>query len=228
MAMTISRRPLGLCLEPGLGFVTFVPRTGAMRQALEAWGRQHPALPLLVEKPGWTKDEEPRCWHGYSVRHRVEVKSSEGRGGQEAVRFVVVPSRQLAPQHAQTYANAPAKEAETVADHVRQVHAVEVHALPNAEVDNGWTVLATTVRAERGTDAEILAAYQEQHTTVEPGFRWLKNPAASAPVWREKPDWRAALALRTVVGLLVSSLIQRQVRLSLCARMTSNSQGTKT
>jgi hypothetical protein len=92
---------------------------------------------------------------------------------------------------------------------------VEVDALPNAEVDNGWTGLATTVRAERGPDAEILEAYQEQNTTVEPGFRWIKNPAAIAPVWLEKPERIAALAMLTVVGLLVYSIIQRQVRLYL-------------
>ena len=48
------------------------------------------------------------------------------------------------------------------------------------------TVLATTVGAEVCTDAEILEAYQEQHTTVEPGFRWIKNPAAIAPVWLQQ------------------------------------------
>ena len=92
---------------------------------------------------------------------------------------------------------------------------VEVEALTNPEEDNGWTVLATTVRAEVGTDAEILQAYQEQNTTVEPGFRWIKNPAAIAPVWLEKPERIAALAMLTVLGLLVYSVIQRQVRLYL-------------
>ena len=280
-----SRRTLGLCLEHGLGLVTLVPRTCAIRQDLEAWGRQHPALPLLVEKPGRTKDEEPRRWHGHSVLRRVEVESSAGRVTQEEVRFVVVQSSQLAQQHAQTYASAQEKEAEAVADQVRQVHAqwcacrpdaeaaiavyegqgpgrrgrrprpwryhtlrssivaasrrtrrprrgrpaktdppptesgyrlmVEVDVLPHAEEDNGWTVLATTVGAERCTDAEILQAYQEQNTTVEPGFRWIKNPAAIAPVWLEKPERIAALAMLTVVGLLVYSIIQRQVRLYL-------------
>jgi transposase len=62
------------------------------------------------------------------------------------------------------------------------------------------------------TDAEILHAYQEQPTTVEPGFRWIKNPAAISPVWLEKPERIAALAMRTVVGLLVYTVIQRQVR----------------
>src|SRR5881409_285815 len=91
----------------------------------------------------------------------------------------------------------------------------EVDALPNAEEDNGWTVLATTVDAEGCTDVEILQAYQDQNTTVEPGFRWSKNPAAIAPVWLEKPERIAALAMLTVLGLLVSSVIQRQGRLFL-------------
>jgi hypothetical protein len=240
-----------------------------------------------VEKPGRTKDEEPRRWHGHSVLRRVEVEYSAGRLTQEEVRFVVVHASQLAQQHAQTYASAQEKAAEAVADHVRQVQAqwlacrpdaeaaiaaykgrgpgrrgrrprpwryhtlhyslvaasrrtrrtrrgrpaktdppptesgyslvVEVEALTNAEEDNGWTVLATTVCAERGTDTEILQAYQEQNTTVEPGFRWIKNPAAIAPVWLEKPERIAALAMLTVVGLLVYSIIQRQTRLYLRA-----------
>jgi transposase len=76
-------------------------------------------------------------------------------------------------------------------------------------------VLATTVDAEVCPDADILQAYQDQNTTVEPGFRWIKNPAVIAPVWLEKPEWIAALAMLTVLGLLVYSVIQRQVRLYL-------------
>src|SRR5262245_16225662 len=91
----------------------------------------------------------------------------------------------------------------------------QVENLPNSEEDNGWTVLATTVPTEACADTEILQAYQEQNTTVEPGFRWSKNPAAIAPVWLEKPERIAALAMLTVLGLLVSSVIQRQVRLYL-------------
>jgi transposase len=76
----------------------------------------------------------------------------------------------------------------------------------------GWMVLATTVSEHTSDDAEIVRAYHEQSTTVEPGFRWIKNPAAIAPVWLEKRSRIAALAMLTVVGLLVYSLIQRQVR----------------
>jgi len=92
---------------------------------------------------------------------------------------------------------------------------IEVEALANPEEDNGWTVLATTIDAEVCPDVDILQAYQDQNTTVEPGFRWIKNPAAIAPVWLEKPERIAALAMLTVLGLLVYSVVQRQVRLSL-------------
>jgi transposase len=280
-----SRRTLGLCLEHGIGLVTLVPRTCAVRQELEAWGRQQPTLPLLVEKPGRTQNEAPRYWHGQSVLRHIEVEYSDGRVAQEALRFVVVHSSQLAQQQTHTYAGAQEKEAQAVADHVQRVQAkwfaclpdaeaaiaehegrgqghrgrrlrpwryhtlryrivadtrrtrrarrgrptkteplptesgyrllVEVEALANPEEDNGWTVLATTVSPETGTATEILQAYQEQHTTVGPGFRWIKNPAAISPVWLEKPERIAALAMLTVLGLLVYSIIQRQVRLHL-------------
>ncbi len=81
--------------------------------------------------------------------------------------------------------------------------AVEGAVLANPEADNGWTVLATTVGAQVCADAEMLEAYQEPHTTVAPGFRWIKHPAAIAPVWLEEPERIAALAMLTVIGLLV-------------------------
>src|SRR5882724_7955440 len=90
-----SRRTLGLCLEQGIGLVTLGPRTCAVRQELEAWGREQPALPLLVEKPGRTQHEEPRRWQGQSVLRQVEVEYSAGRIAHETLRFVVVHSSQL-------------------------------------------------------------------------------------------------------------------------------------
>jgi transposase len=279
------KRTLGLCLEQGVGLITLVPRTCAVRQEVEAWGQQHGALPLLLEKPGRTRQEPPRRWHGQSVVRRVPVEYADGRLAVAEIRFLVVHSSQLAHQAAVAYAAAQAKEAERVTAHVQQVqargfacaadaeeaiadyegrgqgrrgrkpHPWRYHALhyrveavsvpkkrtrrgrppktemPQVEVRyrlsvssealgpsedaHGWTVLATTLRPEECTDTEMLQAYQEQHITVEPGFRWIKNPAAISPVWLEKPERIAALAMLTVVGLLVYAVIQRQVRLYL-------------
>jgi transposase len=279
------KRTLGLCLEQGVGLITLVPRTCAVRQKVEAWGQQHGPLPLLLEKPGRTRQEPPRRWHGQSVRRCVAVEYADGRQDVAELRFLVVHSSQLASQAAEAYAAAQAKEAERLAEHIRRVearwfacaadaeaaiadyegrgqgrrgrppHPWRYHALhyrveavsvpkkrtqrgrppktegPQVEVryrlvvhrevlvpaadTYGWTVLATTIQPEVCTDTEILQAYQEQHITVEPGFRWIKNPAAISPVWLEKPQRIAALAMLTVVGLLVYAVIQRQVRLYL-------------
>ena len=280
------KRTLGLCVEHGVGLTTLVPRTCAVRQELEVWGQQHGPLPLLLEKPGRTRQEPPRRWHGASVIRPVEVEDADGHLAMAEMRFLVVHSSQLADQTAGAYAAAQAKEAERLAEHIRRVearwfacaadaeaaiaayagrgqgrrgrpphpwryHAVDyrveavsvpqkrtrrgrppktegpqvevryrlaVHreALVPAADTYGWTVLATTVPPAVCTDTEILQAYQEQHITVEPGFRWIKNPAALSPVWLEKPERIAALAMLTVVGVLVYAVIQRQVRLYLC------------
>src|SRR5437879_6390163 len=279
------KRTLGLCLEQRVGLITLVPRTCTVRQEVEVWGQQHGALPLLLEKPGRTRQEPPRRWHGQSVVRRVPVEYADGRLDVAEIRFLIVHSSQLAHQTAVASAAAQAKEAERIAEHVQHVearwfacatdaeeaiadyegrgqgrrgrtpHPWRYHALhyrveavsvpkkrtrrgrpskteaPQVEVcyhlvvhrealvpsedAYGWTVLATTLQPEVCTDAELLQAYQDQNTTVEPGFRWIKNPAAISPVWLEKPERIAALAMLTVVGLLVYAVIQRQVRLSL-------------
>jgi transposase len=279
------KRTLGLCLEQGVGLITLVPRTCVVRQELETWGQQHGPLPLLLEKPGHTRQESPRRWHGHSVVRQVEVEYADGRRAVEELRFLVVHSSQLAQQGAGAYTAAQAKEAERITEHIQRVAArwfacaadaeaaiaeyagrgqgrrgrkprlwryhtfcyrveavsspakrtrqgrppkgeapqvevryrlgVHTEVLVPAEGMHGWTVLATTVRPEVCTDAELLQAYQEQHITVEPGFRWIKNPAAISPVWLEKPERIAALAMLTVVGLLVYAVIQRQVGLYL-------------
>jgi transposase len=279
------KRTLGLCLEQRVGLITLVPRTCAVRQELEVWGQQHGPLPLLLEKPGRTRQEPPRRWHGHSVVRQVEVEYADGRRTLEGIRFLVVHSSQLAQQVAVAYSAAQAKEAERIAEHIQRVEArwfacaadaeaaitdyegrgqgrrgrkprlwryhalhyrvvavnslakrtrrgrppqgevpqvevryrllVHTEAVVPSEEAQGWTVLATTVQPEGGTDTEMLQAYQEQHITVEPGFRWIKNPAAISPVWLERPERIAALAMLTVVGLLVYAVIQRQVRLYL-------------
>jgi transposase len=117
------KRTLGLCLERRVGLITLVPRTCAVRQELETWGQQQEALPLLLEKPGRTRQEPPRRWHGQSVTRLVAVEYADGRLDVAALRFLVVHSSQLAHQAAVAYAAAQAKEAERLAAHVQHVEA---------------------------------------------------------------------------------------------------------
>src|ERR671931_615216 len=117
------KRTLGLCLEQRVGLITLVPRTCAVRQEVEAWGQQQGPLPLLLEKPGRTRQESPRRWHGRSVVRQVEVEYADGRLVVEALQFLVVHSSQLADQSAVAYAAAQAKEAERLAEHIRRVEA---------------------------------------------------------------------------------------------------------
>jgi transposase len=139
------------------------------------------------------RGRQPRLWRYHALHYRVEAVSS--------------------PKKRTRRGRPPKAEVPQVESRYRLV--VHSEALVPAEDAHGWTVLATTVRPEVCTDVEMLQAYQEQHITVEPGFRWIKNPAAISPVWLEKPERIAALAMLTVVGLLVYAVIQRQVRLYL-------------
>jgi transposase len=135
----------------------------------------------------------PRLWRYHALHYRVEAVTSPKKRTRRGR-----PPKAAAPQV-----------------EVRYRLVVHPEALVPSEDAHGWTVLATPVRPEGCTDAEILQAYQEQHITVEPGCRWSKNPAAISPVWLEKPERIAALAMLTVVGWLVYAIIQRQVRLYL-------------
>src|SRR5262245_38387385 len=92
---------------------------------------------------------------------------------------------------------------------------VAVEGLRHPAADQGWTVRATTGPPAAGTATALLPASQDHTSPVDPGFRWRKPPAASAPVWLEKPERMAALARLTVVGVLVYRSLQRQVRLPL-------------
>jgi len=275
-------RTLGLCRETGMGLVTLVPRTCAIRQEVEGWGQKQVSLPLLLEKAGKRRLDTPRRWYGRSVTRQVEVEDGEGQVTLAPIRFVAVYSTQLAQRHAEAYATQQLKEAKSLATHIAQVQSrqfacqadaegaiaayegrglgqrgrpatpwryhevryevkahrqhqkrarrgrprkgeepqeeivyqlkVSTQALAAPVATFGWLVLATTIDASICGDAQIVRAYRDQTVTVERGFRWIKNPAAIHPVRLEKRERIAALAMLTVVGLLVYGLIQRQVR----------------
>jgi transposase len=79
-------------------------------------------------------------------------------------------------------------------------------------------VLATHVLdGQQLSDAELLQAYKGQ-PAVELSFKWAKNPAALAPLFLETPTRIAALGCVYLLALLVSTLIERQVRKALGER----------
>ena len=136
------------------------------------------------------RGRKPRPWRYHGLHSRVEavhVPKKRTRRGR--------PPQAAAPQVA-----------------VRSRLGVPPEALVPSEDAPGWTVLATTMPPAGWTDAERLQAYQAQQSTVEPGCRWSKHPAAIRPVWLEKPARMAAFAMLTVVGVLGYAVIQRQVR----------------
>jgi hypothetical protein len=67
-----------------------------------------------------------------------------------------------------------------------------VEVVEQAEDDNGWTVLTTTINSEVCTGTEVLQACHNQFRMEEPGARWIKNPAAITSIWLEKPERIAA------------------------------------
>jgi len=128
-----GQRTRGLGLEQGVGLLTLVPRTCAVRQELEAWGQPHGPLPLLLAKPGRTRQEPLRRGHGHSVMRRAVVEYADGRQDGAERRFLVVHSSPLASQAAGAYAAAPTKEAERVAEPVQRVEARWFTCVADAE-----------------------------------------------------------------------------------------------
>ena len=150
----------------------------------------HTAIAEYEGRGTGTRGRRACRWRYHAVRYEVEAQWQRTK---------------------RTHRGRPRKDEEVEHEWVYCLHS-HTKALSPPVATFGWLVLATTVREQTCDDAEIVRAYRDQTTTVEAGFRWIKNPAAISPVWLEKRERIAALAMLTVVGLLVYSLIQRQVR----------------
>jgi transposase len=79
----------------------------------------------------------------------------------------------------------------------------------------GMFVLLTTVPDRRViSDLGVLEAYRERNV-VELCFKWMKGPAAVAPVFLKLPSRIQSLGFILVVWMMVYSLIQRELRRAL-------------
>ena len=141
-----------------------------VRQVPARWFAGRPdaeaAIAAYAGRGQGRRGRRPRPWRSHTVRYGIVAETRRTRRARRGR-----PVKMGPPPTASGY---------------RVV--VEPEALPNPEEDNGWTVLVTTVPTEAWADSEILQADQDPNTPVEPGFRWIKHPAAIAPVWLEKPD----------------------------------------
>lgn len=180
-----SPRTLGLCLEKQIGLVTRVPRTGAIRQDLEAWGAQQGALPVLLEQPGRTQHEAPRSWRGQSVLRRVKVEYAQGQCGQADLRFLVVHSSSLAQQATTAAATAQTKEAVQVEAHIQRVTAQQYACAADAEA--AITVYAGHVPGRRGRRPRPWR-YHTLRYRVEAFSQRQKRASRGRPTTAEPPQ----------------------------------------
>jgi transposase len=80
-------------------------------------------------------------------------------------------------------------------------------------------VLASDWTAADWDDKRVLAEYRHQHLVEgHTGFRWLKGPAAVAPVFLKTPSRIRAMGLILMLGLMVRNYIQGTLRAELAAR----------
>lgn len=80
-------------------------------------------------------------------------------------------------------------------------------------------VLVTDWTQQKWPDARVLAEYRHQHLVEgHTGFRWLKGPAAVAPVFLKSPRRIRAMGLIFILALMVRNYIQATIRAQLKAR----------
>lgn len=79
-----------------------------------------------------------------------------------------------------------------------------------------FVLLTDHVDRERWPDARIFETYRAQHAVEgHTGFRWLKGPAAVAPVFLKLPHRIAALGMVFLLALMVRNWLQARVRAQL-------------
>lgn len=80
-------------------------------------------------------------------------------------------------------------------------------------------VLVTDWEPDQWEDERVLAEYRHQHMVEgHTGFRWLKGPAAVAPVFLKTPERIRAMGLVLVLALMVRNYIQATLRSELAER----------
>jgi transposase len=186
-------RTLGLCQETGMGLVTLVPRTCAIRQEVETWGQQQTLLPLLLEKAGKRRSDAPRRWYGRSVTRQVEVEDGKGQVTLAPIRFVAVYSTQLAQRHAEAHANQQHKEAKSLATHITQVESPQFAR--QADAEGAISAYEGRGLGRRGRPA-TLWRYHDVHYEVGSHLQRQKRTQRGRPRKGEAPQEETVYQLK--------------------------------
>jgi transposase len=167
---------------------------------MDKLGRSLFACEADAEKAFWETVKEPKL-------HRVEVQ--------------VVP---VEVRERRARRGRPAKGEEPPVVHVRfrlVTHAIEVDeaAVAQARAHGRFFVLVTDHMDDTNwPDTRVLDEYRHQHLIEgHTGFRWLKGPAAAAPMFLNTPSRIAALGMVFVLALMVRNYIEFMVRDRLAA-----------
>lgn len=119
----VDAETVGQVLDAGLHFVSLLPDTFDLRrQAIEGTWEADPDVatwPLLLERPGPTKDAPPEQWRGWSAEHPflVRRRGTDGTVVEEArmLRALVVHSTSAARRFEDSLTERMEKERETIA-----------------------------------------------------------------------------------------------------------------
>ena len=163
--------------------ITLVPRTCAVRQALETWGQQQEALPLLLEKPGRTRQEPAAL-----ARAKCHAPRGCGVCGRATRRGrAPLSSRALQPVgHLQALEPAPASKAERVASTSSGRSSMVACAPMPAAIASTKGVGRDGVDARRGRGVAI-ACYQVEAVSVPPGAAAARSSAEGGYVTGRGP-----------------------------------------
>jgi transposase len=108
------------------------------------------------------------------------------------------------------------------------VYRVSGHILKNnkaiaSAIDQGSCfVIGTSIEETELSAPEIIEAYKEQNTSVERGFRFLKDPIMfTSSLFLKKPSRIQGLLMVMTLALLVYSIAQRRLRQALAAANTT-------
>jgi len=172
-----------------------------IEKTMEKLGEDTFACEPDARKAFWEALKEPRLHRVEVLVEPVIVRERRARRGR--------PAKGEAPPTVHTRYQLVTRSIEPDAD-----------AIATARAHARFFVLVTDHMDDtRWPDARVLGEYRHQHIIEgHTGFRWLKGPAAAAPMFLNTPRRIAALGMVFILALMVRNYIEFTVRDRVAAR----------